>query len=130
MQAVVGQYSGSGARELFDALERSTADVERLMRGVPGFVSYSLIRTGDGGLSVTICQDRAGCEDSSRRAREWVQRNVSTTVTPPQVSEGNVILQVSYEAELTQDQELTDWQLDKAAGAFGRIPKSILPPPF
>jgi hypothetical protein len=95
MYAVVRQYSGSGARDLFDALERSTDEVERIIRGVPGFVSYSLIRTGDGGLSVTVCQDRAGCEESSRRAREWVQQNVPAATTPPQVSEGNVILQLS-----------------------------------
>jgi hypothetical protein len=92
MHAVVRQYSGAGARELFDALERSTADVERIIRGVPGFVSYSLVRTGDGGLSVTVCQDAAGCQESSRRAREWVQQNVAAATTPPQVSEGNVIL--------------------------------------
>ena len=48
MHAVVRQYSGPGARELFDALERSKADVERIIRGVPGFVTYSFVRAGDG----------------------------------------------------------------------------------
>jgi len=95
MHAVVRQYSGPGARELFDALERSKADVERIIRGVPGFVTYSLVRAGDGGLSVTVCRDQAGCEESSRRAREWVQQNVPAARTPPQVSEGNVILHLS-----------------------------------
>lgn len=92
MHAVIRQYSGQGARELIDALEQHTADVERVIRGVPGFVSYSLIRTGDGGLSVTVCQDRAGCEESSRGAREWIRQNVAMSTSAPQVTEGNVIV--------------------------------------
>src|SRR4051794_26154200 len=84
MHATVRQYAGPGAKELFDALERSTAEVERIIREVPGFVSYSLVRTADGGLSVTVCQDRAGCAESSRRAREWVEGNVPSATTAPQ----------------------------------------------
>jgi hypothetical protein len=34
MHAVVRAYSGKGAKELFDILEKSTADVEKEMRSV------------------------------------------------------------------------------------------------
>ena len=95
MYAVVRRYSDQGAKGLFDTLEQRTADVEQVMRGVPGFVAYSLIRTGEGGLSLTICQDKTGTDESIRRAAEWVRANVPTTVAPPEVSEGNVLLQIS-----------------------------------
>ena len=95
MYAVVRRYTGQGASQLFDELERKRADVEQLIRGVPGFVAYSLIRTGDGGISVTVCQDRAGTEESTRRAAEWARQNAPTAANPPEVSEGNVIFQLS-----------------------------------
>jgi hypothetical protein len=40
MQTVIRRYSGKGAKELFDLLEKRTADVEELMRSVKGFVGY------------------------------------------------------------------------------------------
>jgi len=93
MYAVVRSYSGQGASELFDALERSEEDVKALISSVPGFVSYAAVRTGDGGLTVTICQDTAGTDESSRRAAKWVKENVSTTGSPPVVvTEGSTVL--------------------------------------
>jgi hypothetical protein len=37
---------------------------------VPGFISYEAFRTDIGGQTVTVCQDRAGTDESSRRAAE------------------------------------------------------------
>jgi hypothetical protein len=93
MHAVVRRYTGQGAGQLFGELERRTGDVERIIRGVPGFVAYTLIRTGDGGVSVTVCQDRAGTEESNRRAAEWIRQNVAAG-SPPEVMEGTVLLQL------------------------------------
>lgn len=64
MQVVIREYSGKGAKELFDVLEKNKADVESLLRTVKGLVSYTLARSGDGGFSVTVCQG------SSRHRRE------------------------------------------------------------
>jgi hypothetical protein len=95
MHAVVRTYSGQGAKELFDLLEQRKADVEKLIRGVPGFQAYSLIRTADGGISVTVCRDKAGADESLRAARDWIQKNASNVkAKPPAVSEGTVILQL------------------------------------
>ena len=96
MHAVVRSYSGTGAKELFDLLAQRKADVEALIRGVTGFVSYTLVQTADGGISVTVCQDKAGADESLQRAREWIQANAAGTgVGAPAVSEGSVILQLS-----------------------------------
>ena len=96
MHAVVRSYSGSGAKELFDLLEQRLAEVESLIRAVQGFVAYSLIRTHDGGVSVTVCQDKAGTDESLQAARDWIQQNASDLSTsPPAVSEGSVLLHLS-----------------------------------
>jgi len=54
MHAVVRSYSEHGAKELFDILEKNKTDVEKLIRGVKGFVSYSLVRTAGGRFSVSV----------------------------------------------------------------------------
>ena len=48
MHAVVRNYSGAGAKQLFDLLEERKADVEAVIRKVPGLVSYTMLRSGDG----------------------------------------------------------------------------------
>jgi hypothetical protein len=91
--AVVRTYSGQGAAELFDLLGQREEDVKALIGGVPGFVSYAAIRSGDGGVTVTVCEDKAGTEESSRRAAEWVKENVSATADAPAITEGDTVLQ-------------------------------------
>ena len=93
MHTVVRAYSGKGAKELFDVLEKHKADVEKLLRSVKGFVGYTLARSGDGGFSVTVCNDKAGVDESVKVARDWVAKNAGRTgVAAPKVSEGAVIM--------------------------------------
>jgi hypothetical protein len=93
MHAVIRTYSGTGAKELFDLLEKRKADVESLLRSVEGFVSYSMIRTHDGGSTVTVCEDKAGTDDSVRKAKEWIGQNASNIgASAPRLAEGPVIL--------------------------------------
>lgn len=93
MQVVVRTYSGKGAKELFDVLEKRKADVESILRGVNSFVTYTLARTGDGGFSVTVCKDKAGIDESVQKARDWIVKNAGTTgVGAPNVAEGEVII--------------------------------------
>ena len=95
MYTVVRQYSGPGAAELFDAIEGRKDEVESIIRGVAGFVSYTLLRTDQGGVSVTVCQDKVGTDESIKVAGDWVRQNVPAAVTPPVISEGNNILQLN-----------------------------------
>jgi hypothetical protein len=92
MFVVVRSDSRQGARELFDLLGQRQDDVKELIGGVPGFVSYAAFRSGDGGMTVTVCQDKDGTDESSRRAAEWVKENVSTSVSAPSITEGNTVL--------------------------------------
>ncbi len=92
MHVVLRSYSGQGASELFDALAQREDDVKRLIGTVPGFISYSAVRENGGGQTVTICQDKAGTDESSRRAAEWVKENIGVAVDAPTVNQGETIL--------------------------------------
>ena len=74
MHVVVRSYSGQGSSELFDLLEQREEDVKDLISGVPGFVSYVAFRSGgDTGMTMTVCQDKDGTDESSKRASEWLR---------------------------------------------------------
>ena len=93
MYAVIRTYTGQGATELFDLLGQREADVKALISGVPGFISYAAVRSGDGGMTVTVCQDKGGTDESSRRAAEWVKENLGATTDAPAITEGDAVLQ-------------------------------------
>ena len=93
MHAVIRSYSGTGAKELFDLLEERKSEVENVIRGATGFVSYTVVRTGDGGATVTVCQDKAGTDESVQIARNWISENASSIgANPPAISEGSVVI--------------------------------------
>jgi hypothetical protein len=95
MDVVVRTYKGTGAKELFSLLETRKTDVEKLMRSVKGFENYTLARSsdGEGGLSMTVCQDKAGTEESGRVAKEWLSKNAGTiSFEAPKVSAGSIII--------------------------------------
>src|ERR1044071_6325802 len=92
MYAVVRSYAGQGASELFEQLQQRNDEVKDLIGGVPGFVSYTAVRTGEGGVTVTVCQDKAGTDESSRRAADWVKENISAMADPPVITEGSTAI--------------------------------------
>ncbi len=95
MHAVVRTYSGKGAKGLIDVIEKNKVEVERLIRSVKGFVSYSLVRTSRGGFSVSVYQDKAGTDESIRVARDWIAKNASNLGSArPTASEGAVVFQL------------------------------------
>ena len=95
MHAVVRTYAGGAGREFFDLLDERKAEIESLIRSVEGFESYTLIKTDDGGISVTVCQDKKGTDQSVKLARLWRQRNAAKLgLKRPTVSEGSAILQL------------------------------------
>ena len=69
--------------------------MKELISGVPGFVSYEAARVSGGGVTVTICEDKTGTDESSRRAAEWVKANMSHPGGAPTITEGDTILQFS-----------------------------------
>jgi hypothetical protein len=95
MDAVVRSYSGQGAAELFDQLEQRNDEVKELIGGVPGFVSHTAFRGSEGGMTVTVCDNKAGTDESSRRAAEWVRENIGATASAPVITEGGTVVHFS-----------------------------------
>jgi hypothetical protein len=93
MYAVIRRYSGQGATQMMDELQSMTGEVESIIKGVPGFVCYSLLRTGDGGASVSIFQDKSGADESSRRAAAFISERMShAAIVAAEKSDGQVLL--------------------------------------
>jgi len=92
MYTVVRRYTGGS--QLADALTERREDVREILTGVPGFRAYYALRSGDGTVAtITVCDDQAGTTESTRRAAEWVSRNLAgVTMSPPQVTEGEAFL--------------------------------------
>lgn len=91
MYASLRRYQG--ARPLIDALDRRAGEVRELLGSVPGFVAYYGMRDGDALTTVSICGDRAGCDETVRRAAEWVRTQLPAGSVPtPEVTTAEVFL--------------------------------------
>ena len=91
MHGVVRRYRGASA--LADAMASRSQEVRHIIGGVPGFVAYYAVRSGDEVATITVCEDRAGTQESRRRAAEWVRQNVPGAAVTPEVVEGEVVVQ-------------------------------------
>jgi putative component of toxin-antitoxin plasmid stabilization module len=83
-------YTNAGA--LGDAMAAKTDEVRELITSVPGFIAYYAIRNGDVVTSVTVCKDKAGTDETTKRARAWVQENVKGGVSAPGINEGDTFI--------------------------------------
>ncbi len=93
MYATVRSYAGP--QGFGDELVKRQDEVKSLIQGISGFRAYYLIRTDQGGVvTVSVYDDQAGAEESTRTAAEWVRTNLPDMgVDPPQVSSGEVGIQ-------------------------------------
>jgi hypothetical protein len=93
MHAVVRTYAGEGASMVFDLVEGNADDVRELLGTIPGFVSYTALRTSGGGVTVTVCEDQTGTDESSKRAAAFVaERAGGKSIDPPEISQGDTSL--------------------------------------
>ena len=96
MHAMVRTYSGEGAPQLMDLLLARKVEVEAILRQVDGLVSYHLVTTDEGGMTITVCRDKKGTDDSLDRARAWLKDNANhIAVDVPVVTEGTVHLHIT-----------------------------------
>ena len=77
MYAVVRTYPGAGAKKLFDVLEKRSADVEALIREVPGLIQKNAADTGVG--PPPSRKERSSGTDSSAEARSYPAAKASSS---------------------------------------------------
>jgi hypothetical protein len=96
MYGVVRSYSAESAKKLAALIEERKAEVEKVIRGVPGLISWGLMRTADGCTTFTLCKDKAGADQSATIARDWIKQNASGISAPaPTITEGPVSMRVT-----------------------------------
>ena len=63
--------------------------------GTPGFRAWYLVDTGkDTLMAISIFKDQAGAEESTRRAAEWIKKNLAELMpNPPEIRAGKVVVQ-------------------------------------
>lgn len=90
MYAAVRQYH-------FDP--KDTEEIDRqvqqnlvpLLKKISGFVDYYWIDTGKGtGASMSVFRDEAGVQESIRVAAEFVQREMPSKISKPEILQGEV----------------------------------------
>ena len=93
MYASLRYYGGDAA--LADRLAARAGDVRDVISQVPGFVAYYLVKTGSDTVSVTVCEDQAGAEESNSVAAAWLRENMADALpSAPMVAAGEVVLSV------------------------------------
>ena len=96
MYGVLRSYSGDGAKKLAGLLEERKTEVEALLRGVPGLMTWGLMRTADGCTTFTLCKDKAGADQSVKVAREWIGKNASgINAAAPVITEGPISMRIT-----------------------------------
>jgi heme-degrading monooxygenase HmoA len=91
MYAVIRAYSGNS--ELADALVERADEVRQLIGGISGFKGYYLLKLAEGTSTVSVFENQAGAEESSRVAAAWLKDNLpDLNVQPPYVTAGEVLL--------------------------------------
>ena len=90
MHITMRYYTAASA--LGDAMAANTEAIRQLITTVPGFVAYYAIRNGAVVTSVTVCQDKAGTDESTKRAAAWVKENVKGGVSAPSINEGDTFV--------------------------------------
>lgn len=89
MFASIRKYSGQPL--LTDELVKRQNEIKSVLEPISGFHAYYLIKTGDGAVTLTLCDNRAGAEESNRVASTWLKDKLPTFATrAPEITTGEV----------------------------------------
>ena len=92
MYTTVRRYEG--VTDPSEVIRHVNEDFLSLMSAIEGFVNYSFVDAGEGVLlSIGVFEHKAGAEESSWRAGEYIgeQGLASLFPNPPQITEGEVV---------------------------------------
>ncbi|MEU1572439.1 hypothetical protein ABZ519_14985 [Streptomyces collinus] len=91
MHAVIRRYEG--VTDPAEAGRRVNEEFLPLLRQVQGFVAYYFVDAGGGVMvSTSVFQDRAGAEESTEKAGDYVRDRLAELLpNPPQVTAGEAV---------------------------------------
>ena len=89
MYTVIRNYTGTPG--LAEDLKKRNKDIESEISSVPGFVAYYLVKTRDSAAAITVCERKIGCDDSTKRAENWLKKNMpNLKINAPQIIAGEL----------------------------------------
>jgi heme-degrading monooxygenase HmoA len=92
MYAVIRRYNiAPGSADTM--IQKVNESFVPLISQMPGFVGWQLINPGDGTIaSISIFEDKAGAEASTKTATDWVRQNLASSIrTAPVIVTGEVV---------------------------------------
>src|SRR5262245_62597155 len=93
MHGVLRHYTVD-AKNVDEIIRRVAGDGIKIIKVIPGFVSYGIMDAGHGGfVTYSAYESKASAEESTKKAAAWVKENIASMVPkPPFVVEGEVPL--------------------------------------
>ncbi len=99
MYATIRTYPGNS--DLADQLAGYRGDIEELLTSIPGFRSWVCVKADNGCTTITVCDDKAGTEESTRRAAAWLTEHASEiSFSKPEVTGGEVTIDLGVTAKV------------------------------
>ncbi len=93
MYAAIRRYNAyQGSAE--ELVRRVNAGFIPMISQQPGFIAYYGVDPGDGSImTVSIFEDKAGADASSRLAQDWIRQNLSSMIkNAPVIVTGEVVM--------------------------------------
>jgi hypothetical protein len=79
--------------ELAEQLAARGDEIKAVVADVAGFHAYYLVRTEDVTVSITVCDDQGGVQDSNELAAAWLLQNVPDQAEArPKLVQGRVLI--------------------------------------
>ena len=99
MHAAIRRYQVEPA-SVDEIIRRVNEGLVPRIKEVSGFQAYYALDGGDGRLaSVSVFEDQAGAEESTRKAGDYIRRNMASLLPdPPEVLQGEVVAQEAASA--------------------------------
>ena len=83
---------------LVEELVKRQDEIKSVLTPIRGFHAYYLLKSSNGALSMTVCEDRAGVEESNRVASTWLKDKLPTLANrTPEVTIGE--LQMHFDGQ-------------------------------
>ncbi len=101
MHVAIRRYQLEDPGAADELLRRVTEGFVPIVKDAPGFLAYYALDSGGGTVtSISVFEDQAGTEESTRRATDWVRQNLASMLpNPPEIISGEVGV---YEANLAK----------------------------
>ena len=89
----------NGAPTLIDEMVKKQDEIKAALRPIRGFHAYYLLKTSDGAVSMTVCEDRSGAEESNRVASTWLKDRLPTFGNrTPEITLGEIQIHLDAQA--------------------------------